>query len=73
MKLKKYTEGRKNYFKGRKKYVRHFECRRFTVNKQAKVIHKLDTWNEVNKIREAEGNIVNRGAPLSVVKIYEWL
>jgi len=37
MKLKqKYTEGRINYFEGRKKYGRHFDCRRFTVKEGRK-------------------------------------
>jgi hypothetical protein len=38
--------------------------------KQTKVIHKLDT---VNNIRESERNILNKGALLFVVKSYEWL
>jgi hypothetical protein len=35
--------------------------------------HILDACTEVNKIREAERNIVNKTASQSVVKIYGWL
>lgn len=34
---------------------------------------KLDAWNEVKKILEAERYVVNKGASFSVAKIFEWL
>jgi hypothetical protein len=70
---RKYTEGRINYFEGRKKNERPFECRRFTVKEANKSDTKIRHINEVNKIGEAERNIVNKGASLFVVKSYEWL
>ena len=61
---------KKNYFENRKKYGRHFDCRRFTVGVQAQVIRTLDAWSEVKKIQQAERNVV-KGASLSVAKIFE--